>query len=138
MKRLHLHLGVSDLPRAVAFYSELFATAPTVSKPDYAKWRLDDPMVNFALSTRVEKGLDHLGIDVENDSELDQVRERILRAGAALLEEEEANCCYARSRKHWTADPDGTVWESFLTHDAASNYGEGPDVRVLREAGAAR
>src|SRR5262249_8775932 len=112
MKRMHVHVAVDDLDRAVAFYSALFAARPAVVKPDYAKWMLDDPRVNFAISTRGRQaGLDHLGIQVESKSELDDVYGRLRDAGGSVLQEESATCCYAKSKKSWIEDPSGIAWE---------------------------
>lgn len=132
MKRLHVHVGVEDLAASVRFYSTMFAAEPSVIKPDYAKWLLDDPRVNFAISEgHGGKGVRHLGIQVEDKAELGQVYARLAEAARPVLEEEEATCCYARSEKSWIADPDGTVWETFLTEGEATVYGQGPNVAAL-------
>jgi len=124
MKRLHVHLAVDDLQKAIAFYSTLFAASPTTTKPDYAKWMLDDPRVNFAISARsTATGIQHLGIQAEDKAELDEVYERLSRAGAETLEEGETTCCYARSEKSWVADTVGTNWEVFLTMGESTDYG---------------
>ena len=124
MKRLHVHVSVKDLGASVRFYSQLFATEPTVRKTDYAKWMLDDPRVNFAISQRDSKtGVQHLGIQVENRSELAEVYERLKRADAPLIEEGETTCCYARSEKSWIDDPQGVQWETFLTSGESTVYG---------------
>lgn len=127
MKRLHIHVGVSDLDRSVRFYSTLFQTEPTVLKPDYAKWMLDDPRVNFAISSgqHTGKGIEHLGIQVESGEELSEVYGRLKAANRPILEEGETTCCYAKSEKSWIADPDGVVWEAFHTHGEATVYGDG-------------
>lgn len=126
MKRLHVHVGVSDLDRSIAFYSTLFAAAPTVTKPDYAKWMLEDPRVNFAISARSEShGVRHLGIQVEDGDELAEVYERLAKADGPVLEEGATTCCYARSEKSWINDPQGVAWETFLTHGEATTYGGG-------------
>src|SRR5210317_1533126 len=107
MKRLHVNLAVDDLDTSIGFYTSLFASEPTVLKEDYAKWMLEDPRVNFAITTRGQrKGLDHLGIQVENDDELDEVYSRLKTAGAPVIEEGETTCCYANSEKSWIFDPD--------------------------------
>jgi catechol 2,3-dioxygenase-like lactoylglutathione lyase family enzyme len=125
MQRLHVHVAVSDLERSVAFYSTLFNAAPTVLKPDYAKWMLDDPRVNFAISTRgAAAGLDHLGIQVDSDDTLGDVAARLARAGAEVREQHQAACCYAQSNKAWVRDPDGLSWETFHTTGAVTTYGE--------------
>ena len=124
MKRLHVHVGVNDLDASVHFYSTLFAAEPTVRKPDYAKWMLDNPRVNFAISHgRGDAGLHHLGIQVEDADELSQVYNRLARADAPVLEEGATVCCYARSEKSWIADPQGIAWETFLTRGESTAYG---------------
>ncbi|HLY56026.1 MAG TPA: ArsI/CadI family heavy metal resistance metalloenzyme [Stellaceae bacterium] len=126
MKRFHVHLGVDDLAASIRFYSTLFAAEPTVRKPDYAKWMLDDPRVNFAISQgRGSGGVQHLGIQVEDGTELDEVYGRLKTADAPVLEEGETVCCYARSDKSWIADPQGIAWETFLTHGDSAVYGGG-------------
>src|ERR1700726_3425451 len=108
MKRLHVHVAVDDLTRSIGFYSALFAAQPTVTKTDYAKWMLDDPRVNFAISTRGRQaGLDHLGIQVENKTELHEVYARLRKAGGRVIEQGETACCYAKSEKSWIDDPGG-------------------------------
>lgn len=114
MKRFHVHLHVSDLSQSIAFYSQLFASTPTRTETDYAKWMLDDPPVNFAISTRGEGvGIDHLGIQTDNEQELSELKERAQSADMALLDEGATTCCYARSEKHWVTDPQGVAWEHF-------------------------
>lgn len=126
MKRLHIHVAVDDLARAIPFYGTLFASAPSVVKSDYAKWMLDDPRVNFAISARGAKaGVEHLGIQVEDSEELAEVYGRLERADAPVLEEGETVCCYARSEKIWVTDPAGVPWEVFHTHGEAASYGGG-------------
>jgi hypothetical protein len=116
---------VHDLQQSIRFYSALFAAEPAVKKPDYAKWMLDDPRVNFAISTRSPKaGLDHLGIQAENDAELEEIGSRLAQADVAVMPQEGATCCYAKSDKYWTIDPQGIAWESFHTLDSAPMYGE--------------
>jgi hypothetical protein len=125
MKRLHVHVAVDDLAKSIGFYSTLFATKPSVVKPDYAKWMLDDPRVNFAISTRGGKpGLDHLGIQVENDSELAEVYGRLKAAEGPVLEEGSTTCCYAQSEKSWIIDPQGLAWETFHTTGESTVYGD--------------
>jgi hypothetical protein len=125
MKRLHVHMSVADLGESIRFYSVLFATQPTVVKPDYAKWMLEDPRVNFAISTHSggEPGIDHLGIQVEDGAELQEVYGRLKRAEAPVLEEGKTTCCYAQSEKSWIADPQGVSWETFLTSSESTVYG---------------
>jgi len=125
MKRLHVHVSVTDLDASVRFYSQLFATDPTVRKPDYAKWMLEDPRVNFAISRRDSRpGVQHLGIQVEDRAELAEVYERLRSAEGPLIEQGgETTCCYARSEKSWIEDPQGVQWEAFLTTGASTVYG---------------
>jgi hypothetical protein len=127
MKRLHVHLAVENLAESVRFYTELFAAAPTVAKDDYAKWMLDDPRVNFAISERGAKtGLQHLGIQAETPEELDDVYGRLKRVGRAVVEEGATTCCYAQSEKSWVTDPQGLWWETFLTTGESTVYGGDP------------
>jgi catechol 2,3-dioxygenase-like lactoylglutathione lyase family enzyme len=125
MKRLHVHLSVGDLDESIRFYSVLFAARPTVVKPDYAKWMLEDPRVNFAISTHSGSapGIDHLGIQVEDGAELQEVYGRLRQAEAPVLEEGKTTCCYAQSEKSWIADPQGVSWETFLTSGESTVYG---------------
>ena len=124
MKRLHVHVSVRDLDASVRFYSQLFAADPTVHKPDYAKWMLDDPRVNFAISRRDGKpGVQHLGIQIENRAELAKLYERLGRAEGPMIEEGETTCCYAHSEKSWIDDPQGVQWETFLTTGESTVYG---------------
>jgi len=124
MKRMHVNLSVSDLDASIAFYNSLFACEPSVVKTDYAKWMLEDPRVNFAITTRGEqKGVDHLGIQVEDDAELDEVYARLQGAGAPMIEEGATTCCYAESEKSWIFDPEGIAWETFLTRGESPVYG---------------
>ncbi|MGQ0546747.1 MAG: ArsI/CadI family heavy metal resistance metalloenzyme [Betaproteobacteria bacterium] len=124
MKRLHVHVAVHDLEQSIRFYSSLFAAPPAVKEDDYAKWMLDDPRVNFAISTRGKKaGLDHLGIQAENGAELEEVGSRLAQADVSVLPHKDAACCYAKSDKYWTIDPQGIAWESFHTLDSIPMYG---------------
>ena len=124
MKRLHVNVKVDDIDKSAQFYSSLFASEPTVRKPDYAKWMLDDPRVNFAISKCGEQlGVAHLGIQTESREELDEVYGRLVEAGGATLDEGETTCCYAKSTKQWIQDPQGVVWETFLTHGQVTEYG---------------
>ena len=123
MKRMHLHVAVDDLAQSIRFYSTLFGASPAVEKPDYAKWMLDDPRVNFAISQRgVKPGLDHIGIQVESEAELDEIRRRLDAADLAMLTETNTTCCYAKSDKHWVQDPSGIAWETYRTLDSAPTY----------------
>jgi hypothetical protein len=125
MKRLHVHVAVHDIPQSIRFYSALFAAQPSVTKDDYAKWMLDDPRVNFAISTRGKKtGLDHLGIQAENEGELEQIGSQLAQADVSIVEQKGASCCYAKSDKYWTIDPQGIAWESFHTLGTVPVYGE--------------
>ncbi len=136
MKRFHVHVAVDDIDRSIAFYSTLFAAEPTVRKPDYAKWMLNDPRVNFAISQRgAATGIDHLGLQVEDAAELAEVADRLSRAQAPVLEEKATICCYAMSDKRWIADPQRVAWETFLTHGEATVYGNsGATERLMRIA----
>jgi hypothetical protein len=135
MKRLHVHVAVDDLTHSIGFYSALFASQPSVIKTDYAKWMLDDPRVNFAISTRGRQaGLDHLGIQVENGDELKEIYARLRKAGGNIIEQGQTACCYAKSEKSWIDDPAGISWETFLTTGESTNYGDGTGERVARVA----
>jgi catechol 2,3-dioxygenase-like lactoylglutathione lyase family enzyme len=138
MKRLHVHVGVDDLAQSIRFYSALFAAEPSVAKTDYAKWMLDDPRVNFAISTRGgESGLDHLGIQVETPDELQEVYGRLKQADRPVLEEGATVCCYARSEKSWITDPQGLSWETFLTSGESTIYGDSVDLGRIRTTASA-
>ncbi|GAA4421734.1 ArsI/CadI family heavy metal resistance metalloenzyme [Acidovorax lacteus] len=127
MKRFHVHLHVQDLAQSIAFYSRLFAAAPTRVEADYAKWMLDDPRVNFAISTRGSRpGLDHLGFQVDDAAELGALKARAEAADAAVLDEGATTCCYARSEKHWVTDPQGVAWEHFHTLQDIPVFNEAP------------
>ena len=133
MKRLHVHVGVNDLQKSIRFYSALFATGPSTLKDDYAKWMLDDPRVNFAISSRDGKpGVQHLGIQVENRGELTEVYERLQRAERPVIEEGATVCCYAQSEKSWIDDPQGVQWETFLTTGESTVYGT-DEIRSVQE-----
>lgn len=130
MKRLHVHVGVADLAQSIRFYSTLFAAEPAVVKSDYAKWMLDDPRVNFAISAGKHdaKGIEHLGIQSESVEELGEVYGRLKAADRPVLDEGRTTCCYAKSEKSWIADPDGVVWEAFFTDGEATTYGDSPSL----------
>lgn len=147
MKRFHVHVSVDDLAQSIQFYSTLFAAEPSVVKDDYAKWMLDDPRVNFAISTVAnhtgkleisnparKTGISHLGIQVEDEAELSEVYDRLSRAEQPVIEEKNTVCCYARSDKQWVADPAGVAWETFLTHEQMTVYGTS---RAISDLGAA-
>ncbi len=125
MKRLHVHERVRDIDAAVRFYTALFGQSPTVLKTDYAKWQMDDPRVNYAISSgRSTHGIDHLGIQTDTAEELDDVSGRLKRADRSIYQEEDAACCYAVSDKSWVSDPDGVIWEAFHTMAEAVVMGE--------------
>lgn len=126
MKRLHLHIAVDNLDRSIGFYSTLFGAPPTVLKPDYAKWMLEDPLVNLAISQRagVAAGIDHVGIQVASDDELRALATNLKAAGNVTQDQEGAACCYAQSNKSWVNDPSGVRWETFYTFGEATAYGE--------------
>jgi catechol 2,3-dioxygenase-like lactoylglutathione lyase family enzyme len=128
MRRLHVSLTVDDLDASIRFYTTLFGAEPTVRKPDYAKWMLEDPRVNFAVDTGVgASGVSHLGIQSETPEELEATFARVAAAGGASVDEGETTCCYARSTKQWITDPEGVAWETFLTHEDAPVHGrKGP------------
>lgn len=125
MKRLHVHIAVEDLEQSIGFYSTLFGAKPTKQKPDYAKWMLDDPRVNFAISARGAKpGLDHFGIQVDAPEELEGLREHLKRADLGLFDEGETTCCYAASDKSWVKDPSGIAWEAYHTMEDAELFSQ--------------
>jgi hypothetical protein len=127
-----VHVGVHDLNQSIRFYSALFAAEPDVRKDDYAKWMLDDPRVNFAISTRGKKGgLDHLGIQAEEAAELEEIGARLAQADVSVLPQKDAACCYAKSDKYWTIDPQGIAWESFHTLDTIPVFGADTDREAL-------
>ena len=135
MKRLHVHVSVADLDQSVRFYATLFAAAPTVLKHDYAKWMLEDPRVNFAISKRGgAAGVQHLGIEAEDSAELAEVYDRLKQAERPIVAQPATTCCYAKSDKQWIADPQGIAWETFLTHGEAAVYGESGSIEKLKAA----
>lgn len=129
MKRMHIHVAVEDLNDSIRFYSAMFGNKePTVLKTDYCKWELTDPAVNFAISRRGAKpGVDHIGIQVETDAELQEMNARFAAAKLPVQEQTATTCCYAKSDKAWTIDPQGVAWETFRTLEAAPVYGESHD-----------
>lgn len=128
MKRFHVHVAVSDLEGSTAFYTRLFGAGPAVLRHDYAKWLIDDPRINFAISTRMGRtGIEHLGLQAENADELAEIRGRLVAAGAEVADEPGANCCHAHSDKHWAVDPQGLAWEAFHTLGETRHYGDDHD-----------
>jgi catechol 2,3-dioxygenase-like lactoylglutathione lyase family enzyme len=125
MNRLHLHIAVDDLDRSIGFYSTLFGAQPAVVKSDYAKWMLEDPRVNLAISQRGRlAGIDHVGVQADSSAELAEIANRLKAAGEITLDQEATTCCYARSDKSWVVDPSGVRWETFHTLGEATRYGE--------------
>lgn len=125
MKRFHVHVSVRDLEGSKAFYTRLFGAEPAVARRDYAKWMIEDPRINFAISAGGERGgIEHLGLQAESAEELAEIRGRLEATGSAIADEPGANCCYARSDKHWAVDPQGIAWESFHTLGAVESYGD--------------
>lgn len=134
MKRFHIHIAVDDLDANIRFYSALFQAEPSVLEQDYAKWLLDDPRINFAISHRGRKsGLDHLGIQVESTSELEAVQQGLTHASLPVEEQKQASCCYAQSDKYWTVDPQGIAWEAFHSLNSIPMFGD-DDVIQLQPA----
>ena len=124
MKRFHVHVAVHDLEQSIRFYSALFGAAPAVKKDDYAKWMLEDPRINFAISNRSPKtGVDHLGLQAEDGAELEDIGSRLAQADVSTRAQKGASCCYAKSDKYWTIDPQGVAWESFHTLDSIPLFG---------------
>lgn len=135
MKRLHLHVSVPAIEPAIAFYSTLFDAPPSVVKDDYAKWMLDDPRVNLAISSRARAtGIDHVGVQVDSVAELGELSGRLKAAGATTFDQEATTCCYANSDKSWVTDTAGVRWETFFTHGEVTAYGE--DEAILEASGA--
>ena len=136
MKRLHVHVSVDDLQQSIRFYATLFATEPAVVKPGYAKWMLADPRVHFSISARDREhaGLDHLGIQVEDEAELAEVYGRLKQAEGPVLAEGATTCCYAKSEKSWITDPSGIAWETFLTHGESTVYGTSAPMNEIKAA----
>src|SRR5438105_8588509 len=131
MKRFHVHVAVPDLKESIGFYSTLFGAEPAVRKDDYAKWMLDDPRVNFAISQRgTSVGVNHLGFQVDSDAELEAAHEQLVAAAGAVTAEKNANCCYAISDKYWVTDPAGVAWETFHTLESIPVYGSEAETNV--------
>ncbi|MFZ4109839.1 MAG: ArsI/CadI family heavy metal resistance metalloenzyme [Polymorphobacter sp.] len=138
MKRMHVHVGVDDLTQSLRFYTTLFGAEPSMVAADYAKWMLDDPRLNFAISVgHATRGIEHLGIQVESEAELAEVGERLADADGPVLTEAAASCCYATASKAWIADPQGVVWETFLTTGSTTDYGSSPALSRLAGSSAA-
>jgi len=139
MKRLHLHVSVPDLAQSIAFYETLFGAKASVVKDDYAKWMLDDPKVNFAISAREGRalGVDHVGIQVDSAAELGELAGRLKAAGAQTFDEAATTCCYAQSDKSWVGDPAGVRWETFFTFGEATTYGTSDALAALEATAAA-
>ena len=137
MKRFHVHVAVDDLEKNIRFYSSVFGAEPTVRKADYAKWMMEDPRINFAISKRGAKaGVDHLGFQVDTEEELSALRKQVADAEIAALDQPDATCCYARSEKYWIADPQGIAWETYHTLGEAEMYGTDTKTREDQAAGA--
>jgi catechol 2,3-dioxygenase-like lactoylglutathione lyase family enzyme len=136
MKRFHVHVAVDDLAKSTRFYAAMFGMPPTVEKVDYVKWMLDDPRINFAISSHGAKpGLDHLGIQVDSADELDAVHAKLLQADAtSIVTEDNTACCYAKSDKHWITDPSGIAWESFHTLDTIPTFNNVPATNATSSA----
>jgi catechol 2,3-dioxygenase-like lactoylglutathione lyase family enzyme len=131
MKRMHLHVSVPDLAQSIEFYATLFGAPPAVVKPDYAKWMLEDPRVNFAISQRGgPAGVEHVGIQVESQGELAELAERLKAAGNKTFDQTATTCCYAKGDKSWVNDPSGVRWETFFTFGEATTYGEDPQAEA--------
>jgi catechol 2,3-dioxygenase-like lactoylglutathione lyase family enzyme len=127
MNRFHVNITVTDVKKSVEFYSNLFGQSPSINKPDYAKWMLDDPAVNFAIGTacgNVNPGISHLGIQADSTTGLQRIADRLKAANQTTVDQQGATCCYAVSDKTWVQDPNGVNWETFYTHDTATEYGE--------------
>ena len=135
MNRLHVHLRVKDLEKSLAFYSALFGRAPDKHEPDYAKWMLEDPRANIAISTRGEgSGVDHVGLQTDTREELEIIAERLKEAGEGTFEEPEAVCCYARSNKYWAQSPEGAKWELYHTFADNASFGSSPSQSAIEKA----
>ena len=125
MKRFHINLSVNDLSKSILFYSSLFGVQPGVKKNDYAKWMLDDPHINFSISTHgTQSGIDHIGIQAEDENEFNEIRKRLNSVETQVLEQPDVTCCYAQSSKSWVHDPDGIAWEAFLTLGETTTYND--------------
>ena len=138
MKRFHVHVAVKDLESSIRFYSALFGVEPTVTKTDYAKWMVDDPRINFAISERgARTGVNHLGLQVDSDEELEQLRVQAQRADLAAAAEKNVSCCYARGNKYWYTDPQGVAWETYHTLEQVEFFRSDADEREQSDSAAA-
>ncbi|SDX28436.1 Glyoxalase/Bleomycin resistance protein/Dioxygenase superfamily protein [Nitrosomonas communis] len=134
MKRFHVHIAVDNLQQNIQFYSALFGTEPSVVKPDYAKWMLDDPYINFAISARGAKlGLDHVGIQVDSEEALNEMNQRLAQADLPAAEQKNAQCCYATSNKYWAVDPQGIAWEAFHSLTTIPTFGKDTSIPTKTE-----
>ena len=135
MKRFHVNLSVADIQQSVQFYNKLFAQEPSLLKTDYAKWMLDDPRINFSITSHgTEKGVDHLGFESDDSAEFEAVRERLHQADLSTFEQPDVTCCYARSSKSWVRDPDDVAWETFVSHGQNDIYDNDSGETSLRNA----
>ncbi|MEM7467212.1 MAG: ArsI/CadI family heavy metal resistance metalloenzyme [Pseudomonadota bacterium] len=135
MKRFHVNVSVNDLEKSMLFYNQLFGQEPSVMKPDYAKWMLDDPRINFAITTHgAAKGVDHLGLQSDDETEFQSFRARLLEADMATFEQADVVCCYARSSKSWVRDPDNVAWETFVSLGESTVYDDGSETERMRSA----
>lgn len=135
MKRFHVHVRVKDLQESITFYNALFNTQPALVKADYAKWMLEDPRINYAISTgHTENGIEHLGLQMESEAELHEIYGQMQKAKGTIKKEGECTCCYSKSLKSWITDPQGVDWEAFYTYGSATVYGEGINARPAPEA----
>lgn len=135
MKRMHLHISVEDLSKSIDFYNTIFGASPTVEKDDYAKWMLDDPAVNFAISQRGNKtGLDHLGIQTDGSDDLTEIKTRLEKADMDMLSQEGTTCCYSKSDKHWVQDPSGIAWETYHTLESAPTFNDAENNEAAESA----
>lgn len=134
MKTFHVHVRVKNLQESIEFYNALFGIPATVVKPDYAKWMLQDPKINYAISTgHEENGIEHLGIQTDSESELKEIYGNMQQAKGTIREEGECTCCYSKSQKSWITDPQGVDWEAFYTHGTVTIYGEGANAKPAPE-----
>ena len=125
MKRFHVNVSVADLGRSIDFYRTLFGEEPVIIKDDYAKWMLDDPKINFAISeSTLARGVNHVGMQVDSTEELGEIQARLRAARESTFDQDDAQCCYARSTKTWVRDPDSVAWETFVTHGQTTQYGD--------------